>query len=71
MHVHTCTYLLLFSANSISSRGDYSRVASISFRTCSGEATIRERHLFESGIYSRAASIRSYTVVNDTIAHSQ
>ena len=35
----------------ISSRGDYSRAASISFRTCSGAATIRERRLFESGVY--------------------
>ena len=52
MHVRTCTYLLLFSANSTSSRGDNSRAASISFRACSGAATIRERRLFESGIYS-------------------
>ena len=58
MHVRTCTYLLLQSANSISSRGDYSRAASISFRACSGAATIRERRLFESGVYSRAAFIR-------------
>ena len=40
------------SANSISSRGDYSRAASISFRACSGAATIRERRLFERGVYS-------------------
>ena len=40
------------SANSISSRSDYSRAASISFRACSGAATIRERRLFESGVYS-------------------
>ena len=52
MYIYTCTYLLLFSANSISSRGDYSRAASISFRACSGAATIRERRLFESGVYS-------------------
>ena len=55
MHVRICTYLLLFtdqSANSISSRGDYSRAASISFRAYSGAATIRERRLFESGVYS-------------------
>ena len=52
MHVPTCTYLLIQSANLISSRGDYSRAASISFRACSGVATIRERRLFESGIYS-------------------
>ena len=52
MHVCTCTYLLLQSANSISSRNDYSRAASISFRACSGAATIRERRLFESGVYS-------------------
>ena len=38
--------------NSISSRGDYSRAASISFRACSGAATIRERRLFERGVYS-------------------
>ena len=52
IHVHTCTYLLLFSANSISSRGDYSSAASISFRACSGVATIRDWHKFESGVYS-------------------
>ena len=52
IHVCTCTYLLLFSANLISSRGNYWRVASISFRTCSGAATIQERRFFESGIYS-------------------
>ena len=52
MHVRTCTYFLLQSANSISSRGDYSRAASISFRACSGAATIRERRLFERGVYS-------------------
>ena len=65
------TYLLLFmqcyildhSTCSISSHGDYSRAASISFRVCSGVATIREWRLFESGVYSRAASIRSYTVI--------
>ena len=32
--------------------GDYSRAASISFRACSGAATIREQRLFERGIYS-------------------
>ena len=57
MHVRTCTYFLLQSANSISSHGNYSRAASISFRACSGVATIRERRLFE-----REASIWSYTV---------
>ena len=40
------------SACSISSHGDYSRAASISFRTCSDAATIREQLLFESGVYS-------------------
>ena len=49
MHVRTCTDQ---SANSISSRGDYSRAVSISFRACSGAATIRERRLFKSGVYS-------------------
>ena len=35
MHVRTCTHLLLFSANSISSHGDYSRAASIwSYTVC-------------------------------------
>ena len=60
----TCTYLLLFmqcyildhSACSISSRGNYSRATSISFHACSGATTI------QGGIYSRAASIWSYTV---------
>ena len=52
MHVRTRTYLLLQSTNSISSHCDYSRAASISFRACSGAATIRERRLFESGVYS-------------------
>ena len=53
--VHACTYMYVFadqSTNSISSRGDYSRAASISFRACSGAATIRERRLFERGVYS-------------------
>ena len=51
---HACAYMSsrLQSANSISSRGDYSRAASISFRACSGAATIREQCLFESGVYS-------------------
>ena len=31
--------------------------ATINFSVRSGEATIRERRLFESGVYSRAASI--------------
>ena len=52
MHVRTYTYFLLQSANSISSRGDYSRAASILFHACSGAATIRERRLFERGVYS-------------------
>ena len=47
MHVQ-----VLICQRSISSRGDYSRAASISFRACSGAATIRERRLFESGVYS-------------------
>ena len=53
--MHACMYMYVFadqSANSISSRGDYSRAASISFRACSGAATIRERRLFERGVYS-------------------
>ena len=52
-HVRICCYRYSDqSANSISSRGDYSRAASISFRAYSGAATIRERCLFESGVYS-------------------
>ena len=54
MHVCACTYLLLRSANSISSRGDYSGKRRLFL------AQVRLR--FESGVYSRAASIRSYTV---------
>ena len=49
MHVHVH---IRICQRSISSRGDYSRVASISFRACSGAATIRERRLFERGVYS-------------------
>ena len=52
--MHACTYMYVFadlSAISISSRGDYSRAASISFRACSGANTIRERRLFERGVY--------------------
>ena len=45
-------YVFVSANNSISSRSDYSRAASISFRACSGVATIRERHLFERGVYS-------------------
>ena len=44
----------------ISSRSNYSRVASISFHAWSGVATIRERHLFESGIYSVIYGTRYY-----------
>ena len=51
VHVRICCYSDQ-SANSISSRGDYSRAASISFRACSGAATIRERRLYERGVYS-------------------
>ena len=52
MHVRTVMSGRSQSTNSISSRGDYSRAASISFRACSGAATIRERRLFERGVYS-------------------
>ena len=45
-------------SRAISSRGDYSRATSISFHACSGAATIRERRLFESGVYLRAAFIQ-------------
>ena len=51
VHVRICCYSDQ-SANSISSRGGYSRAASILFRACSGAATFRERRLFESGVYS-------------------
>ena len=50
IHVRICCYS--DQSNSISSRGDYSRAASISFRACSGAATIQEWRLFKSGIYS-------------------
>ena len=50
MHVHTYTYLQI--TESISGHSDYSKAASILFRACSGVATIRERRLFESGVYS-------------------
>ena len=46
MHVHIHVRIC---QHSISSRGDYSRAASIA---CSGAATIRERRLFERGVYS-------------------
>ena len=52
VHVHTHCISVYQSANSISSRSDYSRAASISFRACSGAAAIRKRRLFESGVYS-------------------
>ena len=48
MRVRTCPA----DRRAMSSRGDYSRAASISFRACSGAATIRERRLFERGVYS-------------------
>ena len=44
-----CMYVHVFAViqiRAISSGGDYSRAASISFRACSGAATIRERCLF-------------------------
>ena len=47
MHVH-----VRICQRSISSRGDYLRAASILLRACSGAATIRERRLFESSVYS-------------------
>ena len=50
--VYTYMYIFVSANNLISSRGDYSRAASISFRACSGAATIREQRLFESGVYS-------------------
>ena len=58
IHVRICQH-------SISSRGDYSRAVSISFRACSGAATIRERRLFERGVYS--VIYGSYTCVNSYI----
>ena len=63
IHVRICCYSDQ-SANSISSRGDYSIAVSISFRACSGAATIREC------VYSRAASIQSYTVYMYFLLHS-
>ena len=53
MKPHVRIYII-----AISSRGDYSRVASILFCTCSGAATIRERRLFESGVYLVIYGIR-------------
>ena len=62
MHARTCTYLLLFV---------YSRVlirlvaaATIRERRLFHSALAQVRLLFESGVYSRVASIQSYTVVN-------
>ena len=62
MHVRTCTYLLLFV---------YSRalirlvaVATIQEQRLFRSALAQVQLLFESGVYSRVASIRSYTVVN-------
>ena len=53
MHVGTCTYIfVVIQSRAISSRGDYSRATSIAY---SGAATIRERRLFESGVYSTVA----------------
>ena len=49
MHVHVHVRIC---QRSISSRGDYSRAASISFRACSGATTNREWRLFERGVYS-------------------
>ena len=43
-------FLIITCTCSISSRGDYLRAASISFRTCSGAATIRELLRVASGI---------------------
>ena len=66
IRISCCSYQ---SANSISSRGDYSRAASTSFRACSGAATIRERRLFERGVYSviygRPAREKGSTVGRD------
>ena len=64
VHVHICCYSDQ-SANSISSHGDYSRAASISFRACSGAATIRERRLFESSVYSVIYGMRRLKIRKD------
>ena len=68
VHVRICCYSDQ-SANSISSRGDYSRAASISFRACSGAATIRERRLFERGVYSVIYG-SMHVVCNNWISHT-
>ena len=66
---HACAYMSgrAQSANSISSRGDYSRAASISFRACSGAATIRERRLFERGVYSVIYGTWKFTGTDTTL----
>ena len=56
------------SANSISSRGDYSRAPSISFRACSGAATIRERRLFERGVYLVIYTHSEYAEIAEAFA---
>ena len=69
VHVRVCCYSDQ-SANSISSRGDYSRAASISFRACSGAVTIQERRLFESGIYSVIYGMYRYVHVYMYVSHT-
>ena len=44
---------------------NYSRAASISFRACSGAATI------QGGVYSRVASIWSYTIIMCSLMPTQ
>ena len=64
MHIHVHVRIC---QRSISSRGDYSRAASISFRACSGAATIRERRLFERGVYSVIYGSYNYACYNYSI----
>ena len=52
----TCTYLLLFRSEQLVA------AATIRERRLFRSALAPVRLLFESGVYSRAASIRSYTV---------
>ena len=60
MHVRTCIYIFaVIQSRAISSRGDYSRAASISLRACSGAATIRERRLFGHIWYTQKPKERS------------
>ena len=59
---HACAYMYVFAVIQIRALIRLIAVATIRERRLFRSALAHVRRLFESGVYSRAASIRSYTV---------